>query len=153
MAFSYKGIFIIIFFLAPIRKESIDNIRIDRGSLDRAPILLTITTSAVFFPLNIKLILCYSSTAANAGKDQLPAYTSHSYQASTSGDSAGPSTTPTLMLNHSTRAAELSRATSEGIYTTSQYLELTFFVMVRCRGSTCYPVVLAIDEDYETLRF
>ena len=78
MAFSYKGIFIFMFVLVPVRKESIDNIRIDRGSLDRAPILLTTTTSAVSFPLNIKLVLCYSSTAANTGKDQLPAYTSHS---------------------------------------------------------------------------
>ena len=90
--------------------------------------------------------------ATNIGKDQPPAYTSYSYQASTSNDSAGPLTTPTLMPNHSTRASELSRAPSEAIYTTSQYLELTFSIMVRSRGSTCHPVVLAIDEDYETLR-
>ena len=89
--------------------------------------------------------------AASTRKYQSPAYTSHSYQASTSGDSAGPSTTPTHMSNRSTRASELSKAISEGIYTTSQYLELTFSVMVRCGGSTCYPVILAIDEGYETL--
>ena len=56
------------------------------------------------------------------------------------------------MRNHSMRASELSTATSEGTFTTAQYLELTFSVMVRCCGSICHFVVLAIDEDYETLR-
>lgn len=78
--------------------------------------------------------------AANTGKDQPPAYTSQ----------AEASATPTLKPNHSTRASELLRATSESSYTTSQYLELTFSIMVHC-GTTSEPVVLAIDEDYEKL--
>lgn len=85
--------------------------------------------------------------AANTGKDQPPAYTS---QASTAGNNPEASTTPTLKPNHSTRASELLRASFEGSCTTSQYLELTFSVMVHC-GTTSEPVVLAIDEDYETL--
>ena len=55
------------------------------------------------------------------------------------------------MPNHSTRASELLRATSEGIRTALRYLELTFSVMVRYRGSTYPLVVLAIDGDYRTL--
>ena len=85
--------------------------------------------------------------AASTGKDQPPAYTS---QASTARDSTAPSTTSTLKPHHSTRASELSWDTSAGSYTTSQYLELTFSVMVHC-GDTFEPVVLSIDEDYEAL--
>lgn len=85
--------------------------------------------------------------AANTGKDQPPAYTS---QALTAGNNPQASTNATLKPNHSTRASELLRAISEGSCTTSQYLELTFSVMVHC-GITSEPVVLAIDEDYETL--
>lgn len=88
--------------------------------------------------------------AANGGKDQPPAYTSQDHQASMTGNNARPSATPTRNPNHSTRASEHLRATTEGTYTTSQYLELTFSVRINY-GYISEPVVLAIDEDYETL--
>ena len=88
--------------------------------------------------------------AANNGKDQPPAYTSQDHQASMTGNNARPSATPTRNPNHSTRASELLRATTEGTYTTSQYLELTFSVRIDYHNIS-EPVVLAIDEDYEML--
>ena len=88
--------------------------------------------------------------AANKGKDQPPAHTSQHNQTSMTGDSARRSATPIRKPNHSTRASELLRATTEGTYTTSQYLELTFSVRVKYHNIS-EPVVLAIDEDYETL--
>lgn len=88
--------------------------------------------------------------AANNGKDQPPAYTSQDHQASMTGNNARPSATPTRKPNHSTRASELLQATTEGTYMNSQYLELTFSIRIDFH-SISEPVVLAIDEDYETL--
>ena len=84
--------------------------------------------------------------AANTSKDQPPIYD----QASTTGSSAELPTTIALKPYHSTRASTLSHATSQGTYTTVQYLELTFSIMVFCCG-TREPVVLAIDEHYDSL--
>ncbi|CAD6594140.1 MAG: hypothetical protein ASARMPREDX12_008302 [Alectoria sarmentosa] len=78
-------------------------------------------------------------------KDQPPAYMSEDYHESTHSGRERHATAP----NHSTRASRLSQATATGTYT-SQYLELTFSIMVRY-GSTFEPVVIAIDEDYDTL--
>ena len=80
----------------------------------------------------------------NRQKDLPPAYSSQA-----SGSAELP-IRPTLKPNHSTRASELSRATSEGMYTMSEYLKLTFSVLIWCRDSW-EPIVLAIDEDYDTL--
>ena len=83
--------------------------------------------------------------AHRKGKDQPPAYMSEDYHKSTDSGRERYATAP----NHSTRASRLSQATETGTYT-SQYLELTFSIMVRS-GSTFEPIVIAIDEDYDTL--
>ncbi|CAD6582975.1 MAG: hypothetical protein ASARMPRED_001118 [Alectoria sarmentosa] len=87
--------------------------------------------------------------AASRSKDQPPAYTSQDDQASTTGDSAEPSKSTVLKPNHSTRASNLSHAISQREYTKFEYLELTFPVMIFC--GFFEPVVLAIDEDHDTL--
>ena len=63
---------IIILVLVLIREHFLDNTRIDRGFLNRTPILLTIIRSPASVPSDTKLILCYSSMAANTGKDLPP---------------------------------------------------------------------------------
>ena len=78
--------------------------------------------------------------AANRGKDRPPAYT-ESHQASASSNRKS---------NHSTAASELRRDMDSGQLKSSEYLELTFSVMIRYHGTT-QPIVLAIDEEYETL--
>lgn len=91
--------------------------------------------------------------ALNTNKDQPPAYTSLDDQSSITGSSAERSTTSTNTARNtlrSARASELSRLTSEGRFTTTQYLEFTFSVMVN-HSRIAKPFVLAIDEDYKTL--
>ena len=88
--------------------------------------------------------------AANTGKDQPPACTSQDDNALKAADSAGPSTTPNFKPCHSKRALELLQATSDGLSIMSQYLELTFSIMVKFHY-IFNPVVLTIDEDYDAL--
>ena len=75
--------------------------------------------------------------AASTSKDQPPAYTDQDNQ------------TP-IKPNISKRASQLFRGISQGDYTMSQYLELTFSVVVSC-NQTFEPVVIAIDENYDDL--
>ena len=76
-------------------------------------------------------------------KEKPPAYTKDDHKAPTRGGHVQRPTAP----NHSTRASLLSGNINN---MTPQYLDLTFSILVRCR-ETFAPIVVAIDDDYDTL--
>ncbi len=55
-----------------------------------------------------------------------------------------------LLPGHTTRASKLHYDTSQGKYTTLEYMELTFSIMVTYNNRRG-PLVVAIDEDYNIL--
>lgn len=61
-----------------------------------------------------------------------------------------PPTAALLKPSHSTRASRLSYDTSQGRYSTLEYMELTFSLMFMCNNMRG-PMVVAVDEDFNTL--
>jgi len=89
------------------------------------------------------------SASAHTIEDLPPLYSTEA-SASSRINPSDPPLSSILKPSHSTSASRLVHATSQGKYTTLEYVELTFSIMVLCNGLRG-PVVVAIDEDISTL--
>jgi len=89
------------------------------------------------------------ATSAHTIDDPPPLYTNEASASSRIGPS-DPPLASILKPSHSTSASRLAYATSQGKYSTLEYMELTFSIIVMCNGLRA-PVVVAIEEDISTL--
>ncbi|KAK4695933.1 hypothetical protein P7C71_g1903, partial [Lecanoromycetidae sp. Uapishka_2] len=87
-----------------------------------------------------------STSHSAAPLENLPPF----YTTDTPTSNSDPPLSSILKPCHSTKASRLAYATSQGRYTTLEYSELTFSIMVMVHKLRA-PVVVAIDEDIDIL--